>query len=450
MIPLWFLVAVSIANAWRKVNSWTIALFRHPKSALQVIWAGFWSSWIAVGTVVTIMYGFSLVPSFTGFGISKDLFIVANLLLFARCCIAEELHGKKGERKVAGERISIVVIVFLILGGFSFIECGMVANNERGNPATARSIWAASFWWKQVKAPTLPSQITADPQPAVQQPSSSEALPSVLNNRPQPPVREPLDVRGDKLCHDILDFSKVAAQEEPPYVVDRGTSPDANNQLELIRRNILAHIRTDFDSHFGGQLTSITREFAAKGIVPNEQMDRQNPSSYEIEIGGRSLCGMVYELRQKEGIPDPHKAEQAEKSENFKQFGPCLGTPVSDDPFPAEHADQVGTRAIDMGNKLQQKADDCVNTMRVNGGNGDPTRAAFALDIQRCCLQDIKNIHYSILSRCPTARESRGELLFSIFVKEITSTTPSCNGDEVAKYIRELGQTMKDVREWGH
>jgi hypothetical protein len=159
-----------LVSAWRKLKTWKAMLFKHPKSALRAVWLSFWGSWLAVGTASTIMYGFALVPSFTGFGLSKCLFIAANLLLFVRCCIAEELHGVKASRKATGERVSIVAIVLVFLGAVSIIECGMVSNAEEGTPATWHNIWAASLFWKPHTVakvqPSAPPVLTGSSPPA--------------------------------------------------------------------------------------------------------------------------------------------------------------------------------------------------------------------------------------------------------------------------------------------
>src|ERR1022692_1804075 len=104
-------------------------------------------------------------------------------------------------------------------------------------------------------------------------------------------------------------------------------------------------------------------------------MGEPPPSAHEMQLGGEALCGMVYELRQKEGIPDP---QTASKIEIYRTSAPCIGNPAVDDPFPSEHAEQVGIRAIDMANTIQERADACIKTMEGGGGNADAVRRRFA------------------------------------------------------------------------
>jgi hypothetical protein len=182
--------------------------------------------------------------------------------------------------------------------------------------------------------------------------------------------------------------------------------------MNLNRESFRARMRTDFDKRFGGPLVSITKEFEVKGITPTNHMLQPPPTPFEIQIGGTALCEMVYALRQKEGIPDPHIAEQ---DASYRTSAPCLGIPGQDDPFPKEHSAQVGTRAIDMAETIQEKSDRCIGKM--GHGEDDALRRAFVADIQRCCLEQIRNIHYSILSRCPTAQQSEGEAFYNRFIE---------------------------------
>ena len=192
------LIPRELENAWRSVKTWKTQFLMHPTKALRSIWLGFWSAWLPVLTVSTLIYAFALAPSFTGYGLSQGLFIVANLLVFIRCCIAEELHGTKGDRKAPGERASIVAIVFLALGSVSLVECGMVTNAERGTPATLRNIWAASLWWRQSPATSgdsmqnqrshRPEEPGAETQPAA---SEMQTAKTVKDPQPAPPSPTP-------------------------------------------------------------------------------------------------------------------------------------------------------------------------------------------------------------------------------------------------------------------
>lgn len=259
-------------------------------------------------------------------------------------------------------------------------------------------------------------------------------------------IREPLDVRGDNMCHAILDFAREAEQEEPAYMYSPNTPRDAIEAMNLNHKNIEARLSNEFDKRFGGPLASITQEFEARGIELEVHMAQPPPSAFEMQLGGKELCRMVYALRQKEGIPDPRMAERAQTYRTALR--PCLGNPTTDDPFPTDRGDQVGVRAIDMANIIEKKADTCMNTLQAGGADRDAVRNNFTFDVIQCCLADIRRIHYSILSRCPTARDSRGEMAYSMFLQEKTSGRPSCNADDFAKYFRELGQTMKDATEW--
>jgi endonuclease YncB( thermonuclease family) len=84
------------------------------------------------------------------------------------------------------------------------------------------------------------------------------------------------------------------------------------------------------------------------------------------------------------------------------------------------------------------------------GVDGDAIRRAFASDIRLCCLDDVKKLHYSILSRCPTAKDYEGEVAYNQFLRDMAPGVDStaCDVDDLARYMRELGQTMKDLREW--
>jgi len=213
------------------------------------------------------------------------------------------------------------------------------------------------------------------------------------------PVMEPLDVRGEKLCHEILDFAREAEQEEPTCFGSPSTPRDALDAMTLNRKNIDARISADFDKRFGGPLASITKEFAAKGITPDVTMI-QPPNTIEIHLGGKALCAMVYTLRQKEGIPDPQMAERAQTYRTASR--PCSGDPAgTDDPFPADRADQVGIRAIDMANLIESKADACINTMRAGRVDNDGVRRSYASDIRHCCLETSRRfiIQYSADAR---------------------------------------------------
>ncbi len=223
-------------------------------------------------------------------------------------------------------------------------------------------------------------------------------------------------------------------------------SPDVMAAEALNSKNFRARISTEFVERFSGPLAAITKEFAAKGIQPSVHMVQPPPSGFEMRLGGQALCEMVSEYRQRNGIPYP--PEVAEKIQNYRTLAPCLGIPAADDPFPGEKAVQIGTRAIDRANDIQQMANDCVKKMDGSDVDNDAQRRAFGNAVRLCCLDEIKKVHYAILSRCPTARDQDGERAYNLFLQEqAPGVTPSCDVDELAKYLREIGQTMKDLRE---
>jgi hypothetical protein len=230
--------------------------------------------------------------------------------------------------------------------------------------------------------PNVPPPSTLpQPQPATPTPEPQ------ARTKPQKPRLspvEPLDVRGENLCQAILDFAREAQQEEPVNIYSPSMSPDVMASQVLNGKNIRARLSTEFDKRFGGPLASITKEFEAKGISLELHMAQPPPSAFEMQLGGKELCRMVYALRQKKGIVDPKVAERAETYRTASR--PCMGNPVADDPFPTDRGDQVGIRAIDMANIIENKADACVHTMSAGGVDDDAVRRGFVADVAQCCL----------------------------------------------------------------
>jgi hypothetical protein len=125
----------------------------------------------------------------------------------------------------------------------------------------------------------------------------------------------------------MLEFAKNAEQEDPIISYSSTDSREEVQTQMLNRRIYRARMTRDFTRDLGGPLVSITKEFKSKGISPNFTMQQPPASPAEISIGGEALCGMVYELRAREGIPEPHRDARTISD-------PCEGTIAIDDPFP--------------------------------------------------------------------------------------------------------------------
>jgi hypothetical protein len=163
MVSKWFVAAVEIPilaatampipeqirAACRSLWKWPQLLWKHPAQAFWSLWMAFWKSWSAVGIMATLLYAAAVVPDMFGFGTAKVCFLLGDILFFVRLSLEEKLHGKKGNRKHAAQRAAITIILLGFFGFISFLECGSLANKEKGQPATARNIWAESFWWRQ-------------------------------------------------------------------------------------------------------------------------------------------------------------------------------------------------------------------------------------------------------------------------------------------------------------
>jgi hypothetical protein len=257
---------------------------------------------------------------------------------------------------------------------------------------------------------------------------------------------EPLEVRGQKLCESVLDFAREAKQEEPVMVFGPGVSREAMDAQAVESYKTNARLGIEFDKRFGAEYSAIKKELEATGIKPDLTVGDPPPNPYEIELAGKTLCNMVYAYRQKEKIPDLHL--QA-KIKTYQTLGPCMGNPVQNDPFPDEWGDQVGTRAISMSYMLLQKADECIHTMQSGKQDSDSVRRSYAADIRLCCRDKIMQLHQSILSRCPPATDQDGELAYSMFLTETLpkNNYPSCNAENLAKYLRDMGTQIKDAYE---
>ena len=144
------------AVAWgTKLAAWFQTLFTHPRRALRILWEGFVANWTPSITVAVFLTSFIVDPPLFGYRATKVLFVAAMVLIYVRTCVAEEIHGKKEDRRERGTRISAMAIIFIILSATAFIMCGALENARRGKDATPENIWAASLFWRHIPD-TLP------------------------------------------------------------------------------------------------------------------------------------------------------------------------------------------------------------------------------------------------------------------------------------------------------
>lgn len=169
--------------------AWSRTLFRHPIRALNILWTGFWASWTPPITVAVILLPFIFDAQLLGYAATKVLLFVAMALIFIRTCVAEEIHGKRENRREWGTRAWAVIIVFIILSGVSFFTCGALENQKRGKDATVANIWAASLWWRRSdtetpKAGGNPRILSPDRDHSIKPRSSSRTLQHYIEQKP--------------------------------------------------------------------------------------------------------------------------------------------------------------------------------------------------------------------------------------------------------------------------
>jgi hypothetical protein len=229
----------------------------------------------------------------------------------------------------SGILIKPAIVILSIIGAFAlstaFWEQGWLrAPIPVGTPVRAImllclacTVMAALGWYVYPKSSEISKPVTtaaasdqptkvagANGQPKAPQPKVDQ---STIPNPARQRAMEQLGVRGEKLCHSILQFARTAIDEEPVGMYGTGISADVMAAQAITKKHYAARISAEFNEQFGGQLAAITKEFEKKDIRPTNHMAQPPLSGYEMELGGQAVCEMVSTLRQKEHIPDsPH------------------------------------------------------------------------------------------------------------------------------------------------
>jgi hypothetical protein len=315
------------------------------------------------------------------------------------------------------------------------------------------AILFVAFWWLPSKrtektegdtgtGSSSPKQGETSPIGSTTQEASSTESEGAPTSTPRPHGK-PLLERGEALCNDLSQSAKDWEQEEPTVAYRSNYPPEVLQSQLQNKRNFDARVDQRYNSSkYPGPLREVVKELKDHGIQPEMSFDGVGRAGLSgLKEAARTLCEMVGEYEQKSGL--------APTASHFK-FGPsqssslpCFGKPATDDPFPNERNEQIGVRLVDRAKQIEKLAEDCKNDMSKIAGHDkqNARRKQFVSEISQCCLDDIGRLHYAAVSRCIDAQNADGELHYRRFMENDTY----CHTREVASYLRQLGQRLKDI-----